>query len=141
MSLRTRLGFAFILIIGAVAGCGGSNIYPVEGKIAYPDGKPAVELAGGSVEFDPVEGKEGARGQVNADGSFRLGTFNPEDGVVPGRYRVCIQPPLPELDRPARQVLPRRYEDFQTSGLQVTIKPERNSITLTVDRGGKAKSQ
>jgi hypothetical protein len=134
MAHRKRLGFPGLLLLVAVAGCGGSKLYPVEGKIVYPDGQAAVELAGASVEFDPVEGKEGARGQVQADGSFRMGTFQPADGVVPGSYRVCIQPPLPDLDRPVPSLLPRRYGDFQTSGLQVTIKPEKNPLTLIVER-------
>src|SRR5262245_14732119 len=42
-----------------VSGCGGSDIYPVEGVIVDGDGQPIKELAGGSVEFESVEAKMG----------------------------------------------------------------------------------
>jgi hypothetical protein len=91
-------------------------------------------LAGANVEFDPVGAKEGARGEVQPDGSFRLGTHKPGDGAAPGEYRVSIQPSLPPLDRPAPRILDRRYENVATSGLRVTLKPETNRVTLEVDK-------
>jgi hypothetical protein len=122
------------LLLANAPGCDGSKLYPVEGTIVYPDGEAVTGLAGGSVEFDPIAGKEGARGEVQPDGTFRLGTHKPGDGAAPGEYRVSIQPPLPALDRPAPRVLDRRYESVATSGLRVTIKPETNRVRLEVER-------
>jgi hypothetical protein len=122
------------LLLTAAPGCDGSKLYPVEGTIVYLDGEAVTGLAGASVEFDPVAGKEGARGEVQPDGTFRLGTHKPGDGAAPGEYRVSIQPPLPALDRPAPRVLDRRYENVTTSGLRVTIKPETNRVRLEVER-------
>jgi hypothetical protein len=126
------LGCFFAL--ACAVGCGGGKLYSVDGTVVYRDGQVANELAGGSVEFDPVQGKEGARGEIGPDGSFRLGTHRPGDGAAPGEYRVSIQPPVADLDRRGKRVLPRRYEDFKTSGLRVTVRPEPNRVTLTVER-------
>jgi hypothetical protein len=128
------LVIALGILLHSVAGCDSARLYPVQGTIVFPDGQAATGLAGANVEFDPVEGKEGARGDVQSDGTFRLGTHKPGDGVVPGEYRVCIQPPLPELDRPATRVLDRRYENLNTSELRVTVKAEKNQVTLKVER-------
>jgi hypothetical protein len=122
------------LLLTSAAGCDGSRLYPVEGTIVFPDGEAVTGLAGANVEFDPVGGKEGARGEVQPDGSFRLGTHQPGDGAAPGEYRVSIQPPLPALDRPIPRVLDRRYENITMSDLRVTLKPETNRVRLQVDR-------
>jgi hypothetical protein len=120
-----------VVLLGAI-GCGGRKLYPVEGKIVFPDGRPVTGLAGGTVEFDPLEGKEGARGEIQEDGTFRLGTVKPGDGAYPGRYQVCVVP-AQVLDRPNPRVLDRRFEDFKTSGLKVEVKREDNQITLPVE--------
>jgi hypothetical protein len=121
-------------LLNSAPGCDSTKLYPVEGTIVYPDGEVVTGLTGASVEFDPIAGKEGARGEVQSDGTFRLGTHKPGDGAAAGEYRVSIQPPLPALDRPAPRVLDRRYENVATSGLRVTIKAETNHIRLQVDR-------
>jgi hypothetical protein len=131
-AINLVIGLGLLLI--SAPGCDGAKLYPVEGAIVYPDGEAVTGLAGASVEFDPIAGKEGARGEVQPDGTFRLGTHKPGDGAAPGEYRVCIQPPLPALDRPAPRVLDRRYENVATSGLRVTIKAETNHVRLEVEK-------
>jgi hypothetical protein len=135
VTMRTiALVFGLGLLLTSAPGCDGSRLYPVEGTVVFPDGEAVTGLAGANVEFDPVGGKEGARGEVQPDGSFRLGTNKPGDGAAPGEYRVSIQPPLPALDRPAPRVLDRRYENVTTSDLRVTIKAETNRIRLQLER-------
>jgi hypothetical protein len=131
---RGPLVLAAVVLLGA-SGCGGRKLYPVEGQVVFPDGQPVTGLAGGSVEFDPLDGKDGARGALQADGTFRLETFKPGDGAYPGRYRVCVVPPQ-VIDRPTPRVIDRSFERFDTSGLQVEVKPENNRFPLTVRRAG-----
>ena len=72
-----------------VTGCGSSDSFPVEGTVKL-DGKP---LAGVTVQFiaqDP--GGRDANGTADAEGVFRLSTTRPGDGVLPGKYKVVIQP-------------------------------------------------
>ncbi|MCS7305241.1 MAG: hypothetical protein NZ602_09075 [Thermoguttaceae bacterium] len=133
LGLLTGVGFA---------GCGGPTLCQVQGKIVYSDGAPANDLEGYTITFDSVDQaatseKPGvsASGVVQADGSFRVGTYQPGDGAVPGRHRVAITPPVSLADGatpPPR--IPLKYASFQTSGLEVELKPGLNPVTLTVER-------
>lgn len=123
------------LLLAGVAGCGGSRLYPVEGVVVFPGDQPARELAGGSVEFEAIDGKGSARGNIRPDGTFQMETQRPGDGVTPGRYQVVVIPPPPaSVDRPPPPVLDPRFQRFATSGLVVEVKPAKNVLTLPVDR-------
>ena len=128
---------AALLLVGA-AGCG-KGLYPVRGKVTYPDGAPVTR---GTVVFEAkdVEKPTTARGAIQPDGRYELGTFTPGDGVPPGKYRVLIAPVFDptDADKPPAQRSPvlfdPRYADFNTSGLEREVKAESNDIALTVDR-------
>jgi hypothetical protein len=124
------------LLLTALAGCGGSNTYPVEGKIIFTDGKDVRQLEGGTVEFMPVEeGKESAIGDIQADGSFRLTTGTAGAGAAPGKYRVIIAlPQARSVDLPPPPVIHPRYEDPATTDLEVVVETKKNEVVLKVDR-------
>ncbi len=132
---------AVVMLLAGFAGCGGPTLCPVEGKIVYTDGTPAKDLEGYTVTFESVDQAAtelrpgiSAWGVVEADGTFRIGTYQPGDGVVPGRHRVAICPPPSEADQPPPPpAIPLKYANFDTSGLQVDILPGVNKITLTVE--------
>ena len=126
--------------ITSLVGCGNGRLatYPVEGRVTFPDGKP---LHGGIIEFQPAgeqKGRISARGQIQPNGSFRMSTFEQADGVIAGQHRVLIIPPLPpgridpmKLPEP---VIHKRYERYDTSGLQFTVTPDGpNKFDITVD--------
>src|SRR5262245_17692567 len=79
-ALRLRMS-AGVLAAGllALAGCGGSSLYPVHGNVVWENGAEARELAGGLVISESVNGAVGARGDIEQDGSFRLSTHKPGD--------------------------------------------------------------
>jgi hypothetical protein len=134
LQLCTRIVVAVAVIV-ACGGCGGGNTYPVEGKIVFSDGRPATQLAGGSVQFEAVGKPMSAQGAIQPDASFRLGTEQPGDGAVEGKHRVVIIPPLAaDMDNPGPPIIDPRFHSFETSGLDVTVKPEKNDVTLTVER-------
>lgn len=115
-----RLG-ALLLI--ALAGCGpGVQLVPVRGRVLL-DGKP---LSSGSVMFQPRVGPA-ARGQIGADGSFDLGTYQPRDGVRPGTAAVRVTSVAPvqaapgQEQPPARSLIPQHYADFATSGITIEV--------------------
>src|SRR5262245_11195366 len=118
-----------------LAGCAPSK-YPVQGQVVWSDGTPAKELAGGLVVFESTQAAFCARGEIKEDGSFRLTTDRPEDGVAPGLYRVLLNQPRPDDDIRPRPPLPMdtRFEAFATSGLTYTVQPGKNEPTLTVAR-------
>lgn len=132
------LGFTLILAVAA-AGCGGKKMYPVSGRVVFKDdGSP---LAGGLVVFEPQDAsiKESAKGDIRPDGTFELGTRSGSDGVLEGKYRVLITPPLPPK-RKEKSVGPPmihpRYQKLETTDLEVTVGPKTGPLRLEIDRPG-----
>jgi hypothetical protein len=127
-------GLALLLIVAA--GCGGPTTYPVRGKAVFKDGTP---LTGGLVVFRPVDEKlqVSARGDIQPDGSFILGTYKEGDGAVPGKYQAAITPPPRRKirEKPVeRPIINPRFESYDTSGLEFEVKRQSNDFTIEVDK-------
>lgn len=124
----------FALALAGAAGCG-SKMYPVQGKVVFKDGRP---LAGGQVIFEPQdnEAKFSVRGDIQADGTFRMGTHTDDDGVPAGTYRAAVIPKPPpnpdERPRPPPPIHPR-FGSFDKSGLKYTV-PSAEKLTIQVDK-------
>lgn len=115
-----------------VSGCSrGPQIVPARGKVLY-NGEP---LKFGSVMFQP-EGGQPARAVIQPDGTFVLTTENNGDGATVGTNRVRVtqyesQDPQRSHDPGGeiplgRSLIPRRYTDYDTSGLVVEVKSSGN---------------
>lgn len=123
-----------LVALALLVGCG-NKTYPVEGQVVFEDGSPAKDLAGYYIMFQSEDQTGGANGLIHADGSFSVGTFNDGDGALRGKQRVAIAPPAPEVHKPRLPVhLSDRYASFDTSGLEVEIKPQSNRLTIQVER-------
>src|SRR5687767_4512279 len=79
------------------SGCSGPDsgmkpVYPVQGSL-FVKGKPAV---GAAVTFHPLPLESGkstaltSRATVSDDGTFRLATYNLDDGAPEGEYAVTV---------------------------------------------------
>jgi hypothetical protein len=117
-------------------GCGGKRTYQVAGKVTFKDGTP---LNGGQVVFEPVDkdAKIGARGQIQADGTFRMGTYRDDDGVSEGKHKVLVVPPLPPIldeRRPAPPILHPRFQKFDSSGLEYTVTRDNKEYHIIVEK-------
>ena len=115
---RQLIAGAFVVCL---AGCG-TGFQPVRGKVTLPDGKPA---AGSQVVFESkqTQQKISARGDVGPDGSYELSTFNPGDGVPPGKYKVQVNPPpMVNAEGPYTSPFNAKYSSFQSSGLEFEVK-------------------
>ena len=96
--MKKSIGFVAVGLIALplVVGCGSRGdqmeVYPVKGKVMY-NGAPA---AGATVTLigltEEVRAKKAPipTGQVQADGTFQLTSYEPNDGAPPGEYRVTI---------------------------------------------------
>ena len=118
--------------LSCAAGCGRPKTYPVSGSV-YVAGKPA---AGAIVVLHPAAtGPEAKRatGRVADDGTFKLGTYDLDDGALPGEYAVAIAwfSERPESG-PNSDVMPTKlspaYANPHTSKLNATITPGVNVI-------------
>jgi hypothetical protein len=155
MGMRTR-GVHLVALLGVVLiGCGGRGTTPVQGVVTL-DGTP---VAGATVLFMPdgQDGRRPASGFTSSDGTFRLTTYEPDDGALPGKYRVVIQkteaakdPGAAErsaLDRARAKIeeesqqkhrkptLPEAYAKFDTTPLRWSV-PVTGAVTLDLHKGG-----
>jgi hypothetical protein len=117
------------------AGCGRRvTLVPAEGRVTL-DGKP---LEFGAVMVQPAAGPA-AQARINADGTFRLGTFKPEDGAIPGSATVRIMC-RKDITQPGGEMafgpslIPERYNRFDTSGLAVEIKAGMQPLEIPLSR-------
>ena len=94
-----------------------NSAVPVSGKVLLPGGQPAANAWVVFNAKDPPGNDASAA--TAADGSFRLGTFKKEDGAVPGRYVVTVEP-HPHA-RGAKPRIPKAYQSAETSPLRVEI--------------------
>jgi hypothetical protein len=120
------------------------------GQVLY-QGKP---LEGGHVTFSSSVVNVSAFARTDADGKFRLTTFETNDGAVPGPHRVSVSkvklvnPLDPSIDRTTttanlpkterRWMIPEHYGSVQTSGLAVDI-PDGGKDDIVIELVGEPK--
>ena len=155
MLMRTR-GVPLVALLGVVLiGCGGRKTTPIRGVVTL-EGTP---VAGATVLFMP-DGQGGGRpasGFTSSDGTFRLMTYKPDDGALPGTYRVLIQkteaskdPQAAEraamerakakieekaLQKRRKPTLPEAYATFDTTPLRCSV-PVTGAVTFDLHEGG-----
>jgi len=141
----------FLFLIGT-AGCG-SGFVPLRGTVTFSDdGSP---LTTGSVYFD--NGKALARGKINEDGTYVVGSLKNNDGLAPGHYRVYVQaigpdpsgalepmgPAGPGTDasdasaprlRVAVSLVDAKFNSAETSGLELNVDRKTKTHDIVVDR-------
>jgi len=140
-----------ILALPILIGCGSSSglpkTYQVTGKVTLK-GKP---VEGAIVTFISDQKTKEAVGSTNANGEYKLSTFGPGDGALPGSYKITItqldRPAAPAANTPApgviasgdisesyvppsassgknippKNLLPAKYANEQSSGLVATV--------------------
>jgi hypothetical protein len=124
-------------LLAALCGCGGKGCYPVEGVVQLDDGTPAGFLAGGTVSLESVADQSNAAGEIRDGGAFRIRDPLGRDGVPAGAYRVLVLPP--ENSDRNRPPIDPSFGRYDTSGIEVQVKEQKNTITVTVRRKGKPK--
>jgi len=136
-------GWIMMVMALMQTGCGRSpdgrpGRIPVTGTVMMK-GQPVVEA---TVLFVPVGDTPAAVGTTDADGRFRLRTFEPNDGAVAGDYKVAVRKievissetgvdPADALTPPPNEkwLLPPKFGSGDLSGLKATVKPgEKNDF-------------
>ena len=117
----------------AVAGCGGSGLHPVRGRVAFADGSP---LLTGRVVVSYGDGTASS-GSIKPDGAFRIGTLKQSDGMRAGTYRVAVKDAYVEVQKNGETVsvplIHKRFADPATSGLEFTV-PEKTVWEIVVEK-------
>ena len=112
--------------------------YPVAGSVVFPDGAP---LTGGWIIFESSEAGLAARGVIQPDGTFRLGTYESFDGAVAGKQLVAVIPASPGGYDPDKGTVPPsvhpRFMHMDTSDLEIEIEPDgENHFQIDVEQEG-----
>lgn len=133
-------GILFAAIVSA--GCGSKvKLVPAEGVLKI-GGKPAANIA---VQFlpDVTQGAKGptSYGTTDAEGRFRLKTYDGQDGAVPGPHTVILadqDEERPPQGKPLTKQ-PRLDSKYTTAsaGLKVEVPAEGGSIPLEVPSPGR----
>ena len=130
--LRNLVASALLV---AVLGCGSGNTAPVNGRVKFKDGGDVSALAGHTVSFETDGDKMSGYGDIQADGTFKVTTFSPDDGALLGKHRISVTPPAPPPDGPLpKPVIHAKYGDLNSSGLTAEIKPGTNNVELELER-------
>jgi hypothetical protein len=96
----------------------------VKGKVTYK-GQP---LTKGKVHFEPDGGYgRPANGELKADGTFVLTTFQPGDGVVAGEHRVSVTGTGP---RTSKELVPKKYLSGDTSKLTAQVDSDHTEFNF-----------
>ena len=118
---------------------------PVNGRVTLDGGPWPKE---GTITFTPVGEGEGSdatqtrpgSGKFGTDGAFTVGSFEPGDGLFPGRYQVGIEclDAEPGMDNKGRMVggkslIPNKFQSGATSGLSFVVEPGESSAEATFD--------
>ncbi len=124
---------AGLLTCGLPAGCGDGRPrrVPASGKVLI-DGQP---LGSGFVRVVPLDARA-ATGAIDAEGNFRLTTFDKDDGCVPGVHRVEVIAYQTVSPTAIRWLVPKKYQKASTSGLTVTIDQPSDSLLLELNWEG-----
>lgn len=141
---------ALLVLAAAAAGCGDAvRPYPVHGRVTF-EGKPLA--GGGSIAFVPLGTQPGktAGAEIEADGTYRLTTYQPGDGSMTGEFRVVImqvtvkepeaRPDGTRAAEPTRvvtaaQTIPTLYADYEQSPLRATVEAKSdNEINFNLTR-------
>jgi len=127
-----------LLLAGLVvaAGCGGSKVVPVSGKVLKADGSP---LPTGTVTFHPDTSKGNtAKLPFPPVGDIKDGQYTvaggKKEGVPPGAYKVTITSSAP-LDpknpySEVKSLISEVYSKPETTPLSIEVKPEGGTIDL-----------
>lgn len=134
---RLTEGFAVAAVLMTAAGCGSDGLPMAEaGGVVNYNGAP---LEGATVVFQPSSGPL-AVGTTDAEGRFELMTNGqPEAAVGAGKVSITAveqlivvegrEPTAQELANMSRPLIPEKYSNVATSGLNAEVKAgEENDL-------------
>lgn len=130
---RFLSGSCALLVLANFSGCEKQPArFPVAGTVLI-DGQPLTE---GTLRFVPESGRP-FTSSIASDGSFTLTehSLSAESeslGVMPGVYRVAVTATrvVDEDSGEVEWLVPSRYADFRTSGLQVAIGEAKTDLKI-----------
>lgn len=126
---------AILVLALCCLGCGQNNMVQVSGKVKYKDGSP-IEGAVRMVRFEPSENsnaevRKPATGQIQDDGSFKMLTLKPGDGVYKGEYTVAFS----ILTKPmnGEWLIKEEYRSAEATPFKVKVDRARDDLVFEIE--------
>ncbi len=138
----SRFSYRMFLTAGLcllmLAGCGDDRPQrvPVAGQVLI-DGQPLIPKGPGYyyVRLVPSDARP-AVGMIDAEGRFRLTTFEGEDGCTLGEHKVIVMAYEQIGPNACRWLAPKKYIDFRTTDKTVNITGPTKDLKIELSWGG-----
>lgn len=123
------------VLVTFVGGCGDGRPPRVQvtGRVLI-DNQP---LTLGTIQVAPANARP-AYGRIGPDGRFTLSSFGDHDGVVKGTHQVAVLATEDLDSRRCKWHAPKKYSQFDTSGLSVTIDGPTDDLLIELTWAGGA---
>ena len=122
----------FLALLGFVIGCGSGQV-DVQGRVVFSDdGSP---VPGGNIVFTTSTFQ--ARGILDEQGRFTMGSYGNADGLPPGTYQVGVSGAFIDLDESGLrtyELIDPKYGGPATSGIEITIEKTTRDLVIEVGR-------
>ena len=114
-----------LCVLLLLSGCGGGNV-KAGGSVAFSDG---TALTHGTVIF--TDGQHQYTGEIQPDGSFRLGGLKAGDGLPPGTYRVAVI----AYEGEGESIVGEKFGSPESSDISFeVVKGKSEPFKITVER-------
>lgn len=142
MRLYLRRASIAGLLLLTIAGCQSESdpVYPVSGKVTFPDGSPARF---GIIEFRrELPTTVVARGKIQRDGTFRVRSSGSRSGLTQGNHKAIIIQVVgthrtDHIHHDHGQIVADKYRDYNTTELSVDVSPDgKNHFEIVAERKG-----
>ena len=138
--LRSKLTLIAALVVSCtLMGCGNPNgTVKVAGKVTVGGGPPPGP---GTITFTVVEPASGfpnrpAMAKFSEDGVYAATTYEPDDGLLPGKYKIaveCYETPPNMEGKPVKSHIAEKYINGETSGLDINVEPKSKRIDFDIE--------
>lgn len=134
--MKNLLAFGIAaLILVPLFGCNSGQV-GMGGRVTYSDtGEP---LEAGTVSFTTPTFH--ARGEIQKDGKYTIGSFSEKDGLPPGKYQVYISGAVREEGRTPQgmpilvPLIDAKFTDPAKSGITCEVTAATKTLDIKVDR-------
>ena len=125
-----------VLLLGFLCLAGCSNKIQLGGTVTFED--EGTPLSRGVVVFATSSFE--AKGSLDADGKYTMGSIDVADGLPKGSYQVYIAGAMEELPSgQMRSMIDDKYANFASTPLTCEIPAPKNTFDIKVPRNPKPK--
>lgn len=128
-----------ILVSLALTGCGSKSpkCIPVSGKVTLDGEKvPGPGYIYFTIDSTGMDGiSRPGTAEFDADGNYKVTSFEPGDGLMPGKYLLrvdCWKTPPNMEGKPVESFLPQKYQDASRSGLELVVEAKSKPVTFDI---------